>query len=571
VKRCPECDAPYADEDVFCEIDGTRLSGQFPPVPVSPAAVSAPNMADAVREAMREAVREAPTMAPRIACASCGAFDSDDGEGYCGSCGHRLETRATVSFLPPGATIGGRTIVATRAPDDVLARGTDDVVVGVTVGDAALLADEAAALRALDGKLGAPALVELGNDTRRGAFLVFAQPPAGARPLADGAKDLDEHAAIRLVRHALDVVEALEKAGVRWTPRGSDFHLDADGALVLSRVRVAPLDGGRSDACCPVGALGRSLVPSPAVRGTPALFRVLAGVGTDAPHEPRDADAIRADVHAAEEELLCPHDEGPRHAAQLCDPGLKRDHNEDATAVAIGETRGEPWTVLVVCDGVSCSSFAQQASTIAARTACDALAHFARSGDIAYEAASGAMSAAIRAAHVAVCASPVDRTDGEPPGTTIVAGLVYRRRLTVGWVGDSRAYWIAEQGSELLTRDHSWASETVARGEMTEEEAMRQPLAHALTRCLGPLEASGNDGPIEVSPEVRGRDLPGPGLVVLCTDGLWNYFPDARSISDLVHEAGPKAAPHVVARRLVNHALSRGGGDNVSVAIYVHD
>jgi serine/threonine protein phosphatase PrpC len=493
---------------------------------------------------------------------------SDDGEGYCTSCGLRLDAGRTVSFLPPGGAIGGRSVIASRAPDDVLAKGPDDVVVAVTVGDAALLADEASAARALDGRLGAPKLVELGTDERRGPFLALALPPEGARALSDAASGLDELGAIRIARRTLDVVEALERNGMRWTPRMSDFHLDAEGSLVLSRLRVAPLDGGRADACCPVAAAGRSFVPSPALGGTPALFRVLAGGSVDAPHEAKDAVAIRAELHRAEEELVRPR-EGPAHVAFECDPGLRRDHNEDAAAVATGSTRGEPWTVLVVCDGVSCSSHAEQASMIAAKTACDALAHFAGSGDIVHEAASSAMTAAIRAAHVAIGAS-VEKTEGEPPGTTIVAGLVYRRRLTVGWVGDSRAYWIADQGSELLTRDHSWAAEAVARGEMTEEEAMRQPLAHALTRCLGPLESSGADGPVDVRPEVLARDLPGPGVVILCTDGLWNYFPDARTIAELVHAAGAGAKPHVLARRLVNHALSRGGGDNVSVAIHSH-
>jgi serine/threonine protein phosphatase PrpC len=97
---------------------------------------------------------------------------------------------------------------------------------------------------------------------------------------------------------------------------------------------------------------------------------------------------------------------------------------------------------------------------------------------------------------------------------------------------------------------------------------MRQPLAHALTRCLGPLEAGADSSNID--PDVRARDLPGAGFVVLCSDGLWNYFPNAADIAELVHAAGADAPPRAIARRLVNHALHRGGGDNVSVAVYAH-
>jgi serine/threonine protein phosphatase PrpC len=265
-----------------------------------------------------------------------------------------------------------------------------------------------------------------------------------------------------------------------------------------------------------------------------------------------------------------------RHLAELSDRGLRHPHNEDSTAVAAGELRGEAWAVLVVCDGVSTSTGADRASQIAATTTRDALAHFVRSGDAAFEGAPSAMGIAIRAAHVALCATPIDRAPvpaGEEklpsPGTTIVAALVFRRRVVVGWVGDSRAYWVAKGGAELLTRDHSWVNEVVAKGEMTEAEAMGAPLAHALTRCLGPLEV-GEETIEEVVPEVRVRDLPGAGDLVLCTDGLWNYLPGAGDVASVVHAAGEGASAGAIAARLVNHALRKGGADNVSVVVYQH-
>ena len=136
------------------------------------------------------------------------------------------------------------------------------------------------------------------------------------------------------------------------------------------------------------------------------------------------------------------------------------------------------------------------------------------------------MSHAIRAArHSPSARSEFEHADAEPSRCTTIAGRpLYRRRFTVGWVGDSRAYWVSPLGSELLTQDHSWANETVARGEMTEAQAMAAPLAHALTRCLGPLEVE--DEIVEIDPDVRAAaDLLGTrAATVLCTDGQWNYF-----------------------------------------------
>lgn len=354
----------------------------------------------------------------------------------------------------------------------------------------------------------------------------------------------------------------IEAHGVAWEPRASDSGLRLGGALVLSRLRGAtPLaKGERMKAQRVLEAIGAALLPMPLVHADRALVRAFLAASS------RNGEAKLApdDARALLDRPLDPPAAGD--VAELCDPGMRRDHNEDATATASGGEGDDAWTVLVVCDGVSSSTHAEQASTIAARTTRDALAHFARSGDIAHEGAASAMTTAIRAAHVAVCSSRIEHGDTAPPGTTLVAALVHKRRLTVGWIGDSRAYWVSPVGSELLTHDHSWVNETVARGEMTEAEALAAPLAHALTRCIGPLEVG--DGKIEeVEPDIRVRKLPGPGHVVLCSDGLWNYFPGAPEVALLVRSAGDGAGAAEIAKVLVNHALAKGGGDNVSVAV----
>jgi len=147
----------------------------------------------------------------------------------------------------------------------------------------------------------------------------------------------------------------------------------------------------------------------------------------------------------------------------------------------------------------------------------------------------------------------------------VVAAFVHRRRLTVGWLGDSRAYWVTEAGdAELCTADHSWLNEALARGSVPVDEAMESPFAHALTKCLGPLEA--NIGSGGVDPEVRSRPLAGPGHLVLCTDGLWNYFPSPEQVAELVRARGGGAS--AIARFLVCRALAEGGGDNVSVVVH---
>ena len=154
---------------------------------------------------------------------------------------------------------------------------------------------------------------------------------------------------------------------------------------------------------------------------------------------------------------------------------------------------------------------------------------------------------------------------------------MWRRRLTVGWVGDSRAYWVSDQGAELLTHDHSWANEAIARGEVTAAEAAVSPLAHALTRCLGPLEVIDPEATAgrprsriqEVVPTSAPAICRAPGIV-LCSDGFWNYFSRAEEVASLVRAAGPDPSRAAIARRLVNHALLRGGRGQLTVLVYEH-
>jgi serine/threonine protein phosphatase PrpC len=130
--------------------------------------------------------------------------------------------------------------------------------------------------------------------------------------------------------------------------------------------------------------------------------------------------------------------------------------------------------------------------------------------------------------------------------------------VTIGWIGDSRAYWLAEDGGRRLTADDSWAGQMVASGALTEEEAERHPNAHVITAWLG-ADAG------ELDPHVWTFTPEGPGVVLVCSDGLWNYYPEA----DALLAAAPSAAsrPMEAARTLTGLANDAGGRDNITVVV----
>ena len=129
--------------------------------------------------------------------------------------------------------------------------------------------------------------------------------------------------------------------------------------------------------------------------------------------------------------------------------------------------------------------------------------------------------------------------------------------VTVGWAGDSRAYWIDADGVRLLTADHSWAQEQVATGAMTAAAAELDPRAHAITRWLG------DDAP-DAADDRRGRPRSGPARAV-----HRRAVEPARGPDELAGWSSRPATARrsALARRLVSTALGRGGHDNVTVAV----
>ncbi|WP_239161759.1 PP2C family serine/threonine-protein phosphatase [Acrocarpospora phusangensis] len=217
--------------------------------------------------------------------------------------------------------------------------------------------------------------------------------------------------------------------------------------------------------------------------------------------------------------------------AGVSDRGLRHSRNEDAMALTAVSTAANTAVVGVVCDGVSTSPRPEEASETAADTALAALAKQLEEGADPETATREAVRLAAEA--VAALAEPGE----DAPACTYVSAVAGGRQVTIGWVGDSRAYWLGS-GSEVLTGDDA------------------TPGTHLLTAWLG-ADAG------EVVPHIRTFTPDGPGVVLLCSDGLWGYHPEPAALAAVALNATPRAA----AQRLVRLALEAGGHDNVTVLV----
>ncbi|MEU5875941.1 protein phosphatase 2C domain-containing protein [Spirillospora sp. NPDC047279] len=263
-------------------------------------------------------------------------------------------------------------------------------------------------------------------------------------------------------------------------------------------------------------------------------------------------------------------------AAGISDRGLRRSRNEDALALACAAAPVQPpdtperLVCAVVCDGVATAPGSEAAAQLAADTGVATLVRRLANGAEPEAATRVAVSRAARAV------ADLPGAHRNAPACTYVSVVVGPRTVTIGWVGDSRAYWLAgvpgRAAPSLLTLDDSWAVRMVARGALDAGTAFADSRAHLLTAWLG-----ADAGTIE--PHVTSFTPDGPGMVMACSDGLWHHLPEPGALAATASggtspdatspdaATGSAADPLSGARRLVQAALDAGGHDNVTVAL----
>jgi serine/threonine protein phosphatase PrpC len=279
------------------------------------------------------------------------------------------------------------------------------------------------------------------------------------------------------------------------------------------------------------------------------LFCEACGMRLSEPDDLGDQTALRRGTDREERDLGV--------MASVSDRGKRRPRNEDAMASA---TVGGRFAA-VVCDGVASTANPDLAAQAAAHAAMAVLAPLLYAGEWpAGNAVDDLMNEAFLEAQREVVQVPEDEPGGNDlsPSTTMVAAVAISGRIVVGSVGDSRAYWLTPDrtGSAVLTVDDSWAQERIAEGQ-DPRVAYADPDAHTITRWIG------NDAQ-SVAPNLATFEVTEDGLLILCTDGLWNYF-EVAELADLA--SGGPSTPLAIARRLTDAALAAGGHDNVTVAV----
>ena len=141
----------------------------------------------------------------------------------------------------------------------------------------------------------------------------------------------------------------------------------------------------------------------------------------------------------------------------------------------------------------------------------------------------------------------------------VTVGVMTGRTITLGHVGDSRAYKISPAAMIKLTHDHSPVGEREDARELTELDAMEHPRRNEVFREVG---GAARDKDAEGFVDVSEVSVENDCALLFCTDGLTDLVPSVNIAHLVSRHAG---RPAEVVHALVAAANEAGGKDNVTV------
>jgi protein phosphatase len=254
--------------------------------------------------------------------------------------------------------------------------------------------------------------------------------------------------------------------------------------------------------------------------------------------------------------------------AELSDPGLSRDHNEDFIGHVLpsspAQVQSQGW-LFALADGVG----GQERGEVASRTAVETMmAGFRKipkgvmhvsllprlvqeANQAVYDKGSSASGTLDKIKDPGGAVVP----RGTRMATTIVACALRFDSAVVSNAGDSRCYLFRGKTISQLTRDHTMVDEQVRLGILTKAQAAIGANRHLLTRSLGnEMFVAADTITVNVMPE---------DVLLLCSDGLHGYVSDAI----IQRTVNSNQALNQAAAALVKAANAAGGHDNISVQV----
>ncbi len=232
------------------------------------------------------------------------------------------------------------------------------------------------------------------------------------------------------------------------------------------------------------------------------------------------------------------------------DIGLKRTSNQDC--FDYGKINdGMTWAV--VCDGMGGANGGDIASSLATQCIKNFMTQNYTEGIDSNEIKE-LLKNAIYKANCEILNKANKNKDLLGMGTTVVLVAIYKNKIHISHVGDSRAYLLSKDNIKQLTVDHSMVQQMIDDGEITHEQAKSHPNKNIITRALG----INKNVEIDYFETIKNKEK----SILICTDGLTNCISEKEILNCYLNNPTEN-----VVDQLITLANKNGGSDNITVII----
>jgi len=231
------------------------------------------------------------------------------------------------------------------------------------------------------------------------------------------------------------------------------------------------------------------------------------------------------------------------------DVGHARENNEDAGGILTNHTGQK---LLIVCDGMGGHNSGEVASHFVASRLKQI---FEQENLIEFNQAENWLKSKISEINRELYDKGQLEKGNQGMGTTLVAAMLFDRKVIIANVGDSRSYLINDREMRQLTIDHTFVQHLVMAGELTKEEAATHPQRNIITKVIGTDRT--------VIPDIFTFPLARYDYLLLSSDGLTDYVPEKQVHDTIMQEESLIDK----GEKLIKLALESEVRDNVSFVL----
>jgi protein phosphatase len=235
------------------------------------------------------------------------------------------------------------------------------------------------------------------------------------------------------------------------------------------------------------------------------------------------------------------------NVAGRTDPGKVIRNQDSMAGIKIGLN-----AVFMVADGMGEGDKGKAASAIAIHE----ITSYLKNQAISTGSGKLILRGAIKKANEEIYNFIVKDPSRKGTSSTITAVLLIDKELFIGHTGDTRAYIINKSKICQLTEDHSLVGRLLRMGQLTQEEAKNSPQKNLLYKVMG------SNPDIEV--DIYENKIEKGDFVLLCSDGLWNYFTDDE-LKTIITWPGTSEK---ITEKLFKMANERGGKNNITLILF---